>query len=210
MPAQTMSFGPLVVTFDERVLRPRPWTMLQASWAAELVGDLPAGPILELCSGAGHIGQASAVLTGRSLIQVDVDPHACALAEANARANLSTPVQVRCGDLAAVLGPAERFAVVLADPPYLAQDELDDWPEDPVRAIDGGPDGLDLLRRCLDVAGAHVAPGGAVLLQTQGRSQVDDLEPDVTRAGLVLGDVRAVDDGRAVALLRPRDARAGA
>ena len=86
MPTETMTFGPLVVAFDERVLRPRPWTLLQASWAAELAVGAPAGPILELCSGAGHIGQAAAVLSGRGLVQVDVDPHACALAEANAAA----------------------------------------------------------------------------------------------------------------------------
>lgn len=204
MTTETMTFGPLEVTFDERVLRPRPWTMLQASWATELAGGVPAGPILELCSGAGHIGQATAVLTGRSLVQVDVDPHACALAEANATANVAgRRVEVRCGDLGAVLHPDERFAVVLADPPYLSRDEVDDWPLDPSHAIDGGPDGLDLPRRCLTVAGAHVGANGVVLLQSRGREQVERLAADLTAAGLELADVRAWDERRAVALLRP-------
>ncbi len=203
MPFEKMTFGPLVVTFDERVLRPRAWTMLQASWAAELAAEVPPGPILELCSGAGHIGQAAAVLAGRRLVQVDVDPHACALAEANAAANVTgTPVEVRCGDLGAVLSADERFPVVLADPPYLSRDEVDDWPLDPAHAIDGGPDGLDLPRRCLAVAGAHVTADGVVLLQTRGREQVELLAPDLGAAGLVLVDVRAWDDQRAVALLR--------
>lgn len=208
MPVKTMEFGPIVVTFDDRVLRPRRWAMLQASWAAELARDLPPGPVLELCSGAGHIGQAAAVLTGRALVQVDVDPHACALAEANAEVNVrGAAVQVRCGELDEVLGADERFALVLADPPYLAQREVHAWPDDPVHTIDGGPDGLDLLRRCLIVAGAHVEAGGAVLLQALGRAQVDGLTTDLAATGLELVDVRIKDKRRAVALLRPVDAR---
>jgi methylase of polypeptide subunit release factors len=208
MPAETMQFGPLVVTFDDRVLRPRPWTLLQASWAAELALDLPPGPVLELCSGAGHIGQATAALTGRGLVQVDVDPQACALAEANAAANLPAGVvQVRCGDLGTAVSAWERFPLVLADPPYLPGHEVEDWPHDPVHAIDGGPDGLDLPRRCLAVAGAHVQAGGVVLLQALGVAQVEGLAADLDAAGLELVDVRSADDRRAVALLRPLDAR---
>ena len=203
-----MTFGPLVVRFDDRVLRPRPWTMLQVSWAAELASDLPPGPILELCAGVGHIGQAAAALTGRDLVQVDVDAHACAWAEANAAVNVAASVvQVRCGDLEEVLDEGERFALVIADPPYMPSDEVDDWPDDPAHAIDGGDDGLDLLRRCLAVAGTRVANGGAVLLQVLGRSQVEGLTADLDAAGLVLADVRAKDERRAVALLRPAEVR---
>jgi methylase of polypeptide subunit release factors len=208
MPVETMEFGPLVVTFDEHVLTPRPWTMLQASWAAELATGLPPGPILELCSGVGHIGQAAAVLTGRSLVQVDVDAHACVLAEANAAANVpGSRVQVRCGDLEEVLRPGEQFALVLADPPYLPGHEVDDWPDDPDHAIDGGEDGLDLLRRCLAVGGAHLDDGGAVLLQTLGPTQVGSLATDLYAAHLRLDDVRSEDERRAVALLRRVGAR---
>ena len=203
VPLETMEFGPLVVSFDGRVLRPRPWTVLQATWAAELSPGLPSGPILELCSGAGHIGQAAVVLTGRALVQVDVDPHACALAEANAAANGLTEVRVRCGEVDAAVGAPERFPLVLADPPYVPEDEVEGWPDDPDHAIDGGPDGLALLRRCLAVAGAQVADGGAVLLQTLGRAQVEQLADDLAASGLEAVEVRAEDERRAVALLRP-------
>ncbi|MBI2244007.1 MAG: methyltransferase, partial [Nocardioides sp.] len=53
---ETMGFGPLRITFDGRVLRPRPWTAAQSEWAAEILADAPAGPVLELCAGAGQIG----------------------------------------------------------------------------------------------------------------------------------------------------------
>lgn len=208
VPPETMTFGPLAVTFDERVLRPRRWTLLQTCWAAELAADLPSGPILELCSGAGQIGQAAAVMTGRALVQVDADPHACALAVANAAANVTgSPVEVRCGELDGSVRPHERFPLVLADPPYLLREEVGDWPEDPVHAIDGGDDGLDLLRRSVAVAGAHVAPGGVVLLQALGLDQLDDLATDLERAGLRLVALRTADERRAVALLRPVDSR---
>ena len=203
-----MTFGPLCVTFDDDVLEPRPWTLAQATWAAELAPSVPEGPILELCSGAGHIGQAAAALAGRALVQVDVDPHACALAEANAAANLpGGAVEVRCRDLDAAVDPDERFPIVLADPPYLPSTQSGDWPDDPRLAVDGGDDGLDLPRRCLAVAGRHLAEGGVVLLQALGRSQVLQLAADVAAAGLRVTDLREVDDRRAVALLRHRAAR---
>ena len=200
-----MTFGPLVVTFDEHVLEPRPWTLLQATWAAELSADLPPGPLLELCSGAGHIGQAAALLAGRDLVQVDLDPHACELARANAAANVTPAghtVDVRCGDLGAALGEEDRFALVLADPPYLPRDEVEAWPSDPTLAIDGGPDGLDLPRRCLFASARSVHPDGAVLLQALGSDQIELLAADIEAAGLSLDEVRSEDERRAVALLR--------
>jgi len=200
-----MAFGPLRVTFDDRVLRPRAWTVAQAEWAAEVSARVPAGPILELCSGAGHIGLAAAVLSGRALVQVDIDPHACALAGANARVNAhSLDVDVRCGDLGAVIGPDERYPIVLADPPYLPSANVASWPSDPRLAIDGGADGLDLPRRCVAVAGAHLVAGGVALLQLWGVAQLDALGEDLAGAGLAVVDTRSEDDERAVALLESR------
>jgi methylase of polypeptide subunit release factors len=202
-----MPFGPIVVAYDGDVLRPRPWTLQQSAWAHELVeaDEVPAGRILELGCGAGHIGLAAAALTGRPLVQVDVDPHACAMARANAEANgRAAGVEVRCGELDAadVLADDETFALVLADPPYVPSGETDALPDDPRLAVDGGDDGLDLARRCLTVAARHLAQGGAVLLQALGAAQVDALAPDVEGAGLVVVAVREHDDRRAVALLR--------
>ena len=53
-----MRFGPVDIRHDDEVLEPRPWTIAQAEWASEL----PAGPMLELGCGAGHIGLAAAAL----------------------------------------------------------------------------------------------------------------------------------------------------
>ena len=69
----------------------------------------------------------------------------------------------------AVLRPEERFALVLADPPYIPSTDTGTFPEDPLSAIDGGDDGLDLARLCLSVAATHLAAGREVLLQLLGR-----------------------------------------
>jgi len=201
---EQLTFGPITVRYDEQVLAPRSWTVLQARWAADLASSSPCGRMLELCSGAGHIGQAAAAWSDRGLVQIDIDPHACRLAAANAAANgLAERVEIRCGDLEELVVAGERFPIVLADPPYLPSDDVDEWPDDPERAIDGGDDGLELPRLCLRVAADHVMPDGAVLLQALGHQQVERLDAAISAAGLAVEEVRSHDDRRAVALLRP-------
>jgi release factor glutamine methyltransferase len=173
-PADTRSqvFGPLVIRYDERVLTPRPWTLMQSLWAAELAAQAPTGPILELCAGAGQIGLAAATLTGRGLVQVEADPVAAAYARINAAAaRRDPPVEVRNARIQTALAAGERFPIILADPPYLLTADVPHWPDDPVMAIDGGADGLDLTRVCLRVAADHLTPGGAMLLQVAGEYQ---------------------------------------
>ena len=71
-----LAFGCLDIAFDERVLRPRAWTMAQSTWGAELLDQMPAGPVLELCAGAGHIGLLALVASERQLVCVDATSRA--------------------------------------------------------------------------------------------------------------------------------------
>jgi release factor glutamine methyltransferase len=129
---------------------------------------------LELCAGAGHIGLAAAVLADRDLIQVEADPVAAEFARFNAcRAGWGERTHIRATQLQTALLPGETFDLVVADPPYLASAALDRWPEDPRLAIDGGADGLDLVRACLAVVAECLAPSGSVLLQVAGPAQAD-------------------------------------
>ena len=73
-----------------------------------------------------------------------------------------------------VLAPDEEFAVDIADPPWVPRAEIGRWPEDPELAIDGGDDGLDLVRACLDVIAGHLVNAGSAVLQV-GPSQVADV-----------------------------------
>ena len=202
------AFGPLTVSYDERVLTPRPWTFEQSRWAAELAILAEPGPILELCAGAGHIGLAAAVLADRDLVQVESDPIAAQFAMANAEhAGWGDRVRVRTARLNAVLGPRERFGVIIADPPYVPSRELSRWPQDPVAAIDGGTDGLDVIRQCLSAAAEHLSASGQLLLQVAGPAQdaqVSELLAASPTVALQRRDVRVIDGERAVVLIGRR------
>jgi release factor glutamine methyltransferase len=189
---QTCTFGPLTIAYDERVLAPRRWTLLQSEWAAELSPTLPDGPILELCAGAGHIGLVAACATGRSLIQVECDPVAAAFAARNACAAGVTDYELRVAPIECAVFAGETFPLVIADPPYLPSDEVTRFPEDPPRAIDGGCDGMTFIRQCIGIAGRHLGSSGVMLLQLRGRAQAE-------RLGVF--DTRVFDDDRAVALI---------
>ena len=196
-----MTFGDLPIEYDDRVLEPRAWTALQSEWAADLLEQAPPGPVLELCSGAGHIGLLAVSGQRRRLVCVDDSPAASEFARRNAERNgLADLVEVREQDLASAVRPDEQFALVLADPPWVPSDETGQHPDDPPDAIDGGPDGLDAARACLEVARPHLLPGGSILLQLGTREQADDL------AGR-LSDLRLVEvregQGGVVAHLRP-------
>lgn len=196
---RTCSFGPLLIAYDERVLEPRQWTYLQSEWAAELAAAATPGPLLELCAGAGQIGLAAAVAARRDLVQVEADPVAATYARRNAiRAGWGDRTDVRTVRMADALEADERYPLVLADPPYLRTADVARWPADPRGAIDGGTDGLTLVRAAIDVAAAHLVPGGQLLLQVAGPGQAEALDC----CGLVRDDLRVIDGERAIVLLR--------
>ena len=178
----TVDFGPLRIAYDDRVLRPRPWTFEQSQWAAELAAQVPEGRLLELCSGAGQIGLAAIHAVRRRLVCVDIDPVAGEYTRLNAdEAGLGGLVEIRTGPLEDVVLPDERFVGVIADPPWVPRDEIDRFPEDPTIAIDGGPDGLDLARACLATAADHLLPGGFAVLQVGTRLQVERLTAELDK-----------------------------
>jgi methylase of polypeptide subunit release factors len=188
---QLTRFGHLEIEYDDQVLQPRSWTEHQSTWAAELLHGVPAGEVLELCAGAGHIGLLAISGTDRHLVQVDADGRACELARANAARSGSGSTEVRQGGLEEALRPEERFSLVIADPPWVRSDETGDHPGDPLAAIDGGDDGLDAVRSCVEVIGRHLAADGAAVLQVGDQDQVDAVARHV--AGRPHLDLRVVE-----------------
>jgi release factor glutamine methyltransferase len=73
------------------------------------------------------------------------------------------------------LAPEERFPLVLADPPYIPSGQTGVFPDDPLTAIDGGADGLDLARLCLEVGQRHLDVGGHLLIQLRDADQAERL-----------------------------------
>jgi len=140
--------------------------------------------VVDLCCGCGAIG---AVIAARvpevRLHAADIEPAALRCA----RANLGRAARVHQGDLFAAL-PGDlrgRVSVLVANVPYVPTGELALMPaearlHEPPAALDGGPDGLDMLRRVAAAAPDWLAAGGAVLMETS-IGQSADAARELTR-----------------------------
>jgi release factor glutamine methyltransferase len=129
---------------------PRPETEILARAVIE---RRPAS-VLEIGTGTGCIAFAIArALPSCRIVSVEIDPVAHALALRNRAAlGLDTRVDLRLGDLFAPVRPGERFDALVSNPPYIPTAECDRlMPEvsryEPRGALDGGPDGLDVVRQ---------------------------------------------------------------
>lgn len=156
----TVPFGPIEVAVDDRALVPRPETELMWEMAAEALGE--AGPgtnIVDLGTGSGVLALALKHRFPRAAVHaVDIDAAALSLAAENAEA-LELDIALHHGDLFEALPDSlrGRIDLMVANPPYVATDDLDGLPvevreHDPRIALDGGPDGLDIIRRIADEA----------------------------------------------------------
>lgn len=200
MTPRCTAFGPLTVGYDESVLAPRPWTYLQSTRAAGHLEHAPGGPVIELHCGAGHIGQATAALSGRTLVQIDDAAAACAWASRNARRN-GLDVAVVQADISSSPLRAGRGALVLADPPYVPSAETQRFPDDPAHAIDGGDDGLVGFRACLPTASRLLQLGGMLVLQVRGAEQAEAVAALASSMALDLEPVDVIATSPTRALL---------
>jgi release factor glutamine methyltransferase len=197
-----VDFGGLTISYDDSVLEPRGWTLHQSLWGVQLLPEVPEGPVLELCSGAGQIGLALAARSTRRLVCVDASPAAASYTASNAEAaGLGDRVEIRLERMSEALESGERFPLIIADPPWVRRSETSRFPDDPLSAIDGGDDGLELARDCVILIGRHLADGGAALLQVGSTDQVQSLGPTLRSAGVDVVETRVFGERGALVLL---------
>ena len=194
-----VEFCGLRVAVEPGVFVPRRRTELLARQATTVAqaGDV----VVDLCCGSGAVGAAVlAAVPGVELHSVDLDP----VAVRCARRNVGDRVDL--GDLYEPLPPRlrGRVAVLVANGPYVPTAALATMPpearlHEPTVALDGGTDGLDVLRRVIAGAADWLARRGSVLVESS-QAQARLLVSDLTSAGLEPRVVRDDETGSTVVI----------
>lgn len=179
-------FCGLRIAVDPGVFIPRRRSEFLVGQAAALGG--PRAVVVDLCCGSGAVGAALAAALGWiELYAVDIDPAAVRCARRNLAA---AGAQVYEGDLYEPLPGTlrGRVDVLVANAPYVPTKAVGLLPpearlHEPRVALDGGGNGLDILRRVIAAAPPWLAPGGHLLVETSER-QAPQTADVFARSGL--------------------------
>jgi ribosomal protein L3 glutamine methyltransferase len=184
---------------DSRVIIPR-------SFIAELLKDQLAPwvtdpgavrSVLDLCTGSGCLAVIAAdVFANAKVDGIDISVDALAVAARNVEEySLGDRVRLTESDLFQALGTS-RYDLILCNPPYVTDHALSKLPREyshePTLALAGGPDGLDVVRRVMAEARAHLNPQGLLVVEVgDGRAEV---EREYPRLPLTWATTSAGDD----------------
>jgi release factor glutamine methyltransferase len=149
---------------------PEDYAVVPAEAAHDVAAAVaPAVRIADIGTGSGAIALAlKKELPQAEVIAIDVSPDALAVARANA-AKLGLAIVFRQGNLAGPLAGGAPLDVIVANLPYIPRAEIAGLaPEvrsEPRLALDGGADGLDLVRALVTQARSLLRPGGHLVLE---------------------------------------------
>ena len=157
---------------DPRVLIPRPDTeaLVEVALARTEHVSLSMRQ-LDLCTGSGCVAIAMARQRPTAkVVATDLSADALSVARENAYRLGAYNVAFQEGDLFAAVSPPARFDVVTANPPYIASGEIPGLSADirdfePRLALDGGSDGLAVVRRIVEEAPPFLASGGVLAVE---------------------------------------------
>jgi ribosomal protein L3 glutamine methyltransferase len=165
--------GGLRFHVDERVLIPRSYFVELLPLVAELLAGRPVRRAVDVCTGSGCL----AVLLARQFPRAKVDavelsPDAAAVARFNLAAHrVAGRVRLWHSDVFDAV-PRAKYDLILSNPPYVPTRELRGLPEEyrrePAMALDGGRDGLEVIRKLLRQARDRLQPHGLVVLEVGG------------------------------------------
>jgi release factor glutamine methyltransferase len=187
----TKEFWGLRLALNAETLVPRPETETVVEAALQVLGPSRTRRLRIADLGTGSGALLLALLTECSAaygVGTDVSATALGCARANA---VSLGVATRAGfincDYGAALGGG--LDLIVANPPYVARDDIPALaPEvrmfDPLRALDGGPDGASAYRAIAGDARRLLAPGGMLVLEF-GADQLGTVTAIMVAAGLV-------------------------
>jgi release factor glutamine methyltransferase len=182
----TREFMGLAFAVSPAVLVPRPETEHLVEWALAWLRDRTEATVVDVGTGAGGIAVAVARLAPagsiKRIIATDLSLEALAVACDNVQTLAPGQVELVHGDLLEPLtGPLD---LVLANLPYLTPAQIQQSPSiaaEPMVALVGGEDGLELIRRFIADLPRVLAPRGAVAMEVDP-SQVEAVEKLLSQA----------------------------
>ncbi len=161
-------FMGLTFVVNKNVLIPRPDTECLVEEAMRL--GLSGMRILDMCTGSGCI-LLSLLHYGFDCVGTGVDISSSALAVASENATrLGIEAEWICGDLFTAVPEAERYDLIVSNPPYIRSDVIPTLMEEvrdhePMTALDGEADGLAFYRRITDKAPEYLLMGGSLMYE---------------------------------------------
>jgi release factor glutamine methyltransferase len=192
-------FMGLTLKVNHHVLIPRPETELLAEKAVETIGDLPPGTVhvLDMGTGSGNLAIAVAHSVPEARVTaVDVSAEALAVAAENVERHGLKNISLQNADLFSADPVNRPYHLIVSNPPYVSLEEFQQLqPEvrefEPRGATTDDADGFRFIRRIAELAGSHLVPGGALIMEL-GHGQSETALAIMEDAGLV--DVQTFDD----------------
>ncbi len=172
---------------DERVIIPRSYflELLPEQIPHWLPANRPVKRAVDVCTGSGCLAILLAhQFTDAKVDAIELSPDAAAVAEINIAAHgLQRRVQLHRSDVFDAV-PAVKYDLILSNPPYVPTRELRGLPEEfkqePAMALDGGRDGLDIIRKLLRQSRDRLQPHGIVVIEVGGlRAAMDRAFPEL-------------------------------
>jgi ribosomal protein L3 glutamine methyltransferase len=177
---------------DERVIVPRSYIgellfgdVLAAEGSSLIPDPNDVTRVLDLCTGSGCLAVLAAMRFPNAKVDaVDISKPALEVARINVdEHDLATRIALHRGDLFAPLRGA-RYDLIITNPPYVDAEGMAGLPaecrHEPRLALAGGDDGIAIVRRIVDEAGAHLTAQGGLLCEVgRGRPVLEQAYPDL-------------------------------
>jgi ribosomal protein L3 glutamine methyltransferase len=157
---------------DERVIVPRSFIaeLIPQQFSPWIEDPYAVENVLELCTGSGCLAIMMADAFPNAVVDaVDISPDAIAVAETNIRGySLEGRVNPIQSDLYQNV-PFKKYDMIITNPPYVNSDSMSRLPveylKEPQIALDGGADGMDLVRKIVAGAAERLTPNGILMVE---------------------------------------------
>ncbi|MDB4474546.1 50S ribosomal protein L3 N(5)-glutamine methyltransferase [Opitutaceae bacterium] len=162
---------------DERVLTPRSYFMeLIPTLASYLPKGTRVRDVVDVCTGSGCLAVLLAYEFGGARVDaVELSPDALEVAQINVRDHkMADRITLHESDVFDAV-PERQYDIILSNPPYEPSEVCDRLPSEfkhePRMALDGGADGLIIVRKLLQQAMSRLQPHGIVVLEVGAQRQ---------------------------------------